>query len=133
MNRYKKVNILLLISSLVASAIGYGYWKMVCTTNSCSYDLIKGLLEPLEKSGYVLTIFFIVFLFLPSSYFESWLKRIFSWAFPLSLLIVAGTQDSSSILAFSRALVVQLLGAFFGIVTLLFITLHFLHVRKPKK
>lgn len=132
MNKYKKINLTILGLSVLVLIITLSYWKSVCEIGGCSYDLRNNLLRPLVQSSIVLSLIFGVFLLLPARYFESWFKRIFSWAFPLSFIIVLGTENSGSILSFSKALTVQILGVLFGIISAFFVLFTFLKERRAK-
>ncbi len=133
MDKYKKINLTLLFSSLILIAGVLRYWEVECGAGNCSYELRNTLLRPFLQGGISLSIISGFLIFLPSHYFQAWFKKIFSWAFPLSVILVAATQDGGSILSFSKAAVVQILGVIFGIVSAYFVLYRFLKLRKQAK
>lgn len=127
MNQYKKINLSIFLVSLFVLIATLIYWHFICSSGNCSYDLRNSLLRPLTQAGVFLGAISLVFLFLPVHYFQAWFKRIFSWAFPLSVIIVFAIQDTPSFsFSFPRTLVVQMLGMFFGVVSLLFVFSHYI-------
>ncbi len=133
MDKSKKINLTLVAISASVLVGVFSFWNLQCTQGICDYALRNGFLRPLMQASIFLSIITGILLLLPSHYFQTWLKKIFSWAFPLSLILVLTTEDSTSILAFSRTLVVQILGTLFGIVTAFFVLHRFLKLRKEKK
>lgn len=86
---------------------------------------MDSFLYPLYYGTLALSGFFGVFVFLPSHYFTAWLKWIFSWAFPISILIVMAnvSRDSGLFPIFAREVIIML-SVFFGVITALFIVWH---------
>lgn len=128
----KKVILLILLLCLIVGFVTTIYYKQVCSTGTCSYNQIKNLLIPLELGSYILCIFFTFFLFLPTHYFTSWFKYIFSWAFPLTVYLTYITVGSSSVPAYGKVDVVRFWGIVFAGITLLFVLYRYFKMRKIK-
>ncbi len=133
-NLFKKNQTKLFVVSSLAFLIVNWYWLNVCTQGGCSYRLMDTFLYPLYYGTLALSGFFAVFVFLPSHYFSAWLKWIFSWAFPISVLIVMAnvSRDSGLFPIFAREVII-ILSVIFGIITTLFIVWHFYRNRKAIK
>ncbi len=116
----KKNQIYFLIISIVLYVVASYVW-MNCVKLACSESLIDNYLATLKMVSLVFTILAFGFLILPTRYFNAWLKYIFSWAFPLSILLVVTTRGTGDWLVISKTDVVHLLGMVFGVVTLVFI------------
>lgn len=125
----KKSNLVLLGLSIAILALVYGYWKFGCSGELCDYYTVTQFLEPLEYAGFVLSAFFFLFLLLPAHYFEAWLKRIFSWAFPLAFISVLLTENGGGVMSFSKADIVVVNGILWGVITLIFV----LYTRRKSK
>jgi hypothetical protein len=133
MNIYKKVNIILFVLAIMLSAISFSYYKLICSSGSCSYDTIKKIIIPLETGGYILAGFFLIFLFLSATYFKNWFKYVFSWGFPLVVYLTWITTGSSSIPAYGKVDIVRFWGVFFGVVTVLFVVVNLYLDRRKNK
>ena len=122
MNFYKKLNFFFVaVFILLVVAISW-YWNSVCLVDSCTYSLRNGWLRPLYQLGFGIGAMSFILVLLPAHFFEKWLKWIFSWAFPLSFVLVAGVDPlSSNVLSISRAQATQFLLIIFGAVSVLFI------------
>ncbi len=118
----KRTNFILLICTLLTLIIMNFWWKNCIDTQSCASDLVRVSLRPLYYGSLSLSGFFAVFLILPAHYFKAWFKWIFSWAFPISVLIVMSniTNGGGLFPIFAREVII-LLSYFWGGVTLLFI------------
>lgn len=132
MIKEKKLVLILLVLSVGCYLIVKMIWGG-CPQTNCSESFIDNYLSPIKPAALILSGFFCVFLILPTHYFISWLKWIFSWAFPLSIILVITIEDNGSILSFSRALVAQLLGMFFGILSVLFVLSRFYWVHRKSR
>jgi len=121
MSVYKKINLLVFTLFLMILLGCIGYWELICNLENCGYAFRNDILRPVIQGSISLSIISGFFLFLPPRYFELWLKWIFSWAFPLSIILVATIEDNGHILSFPRALVAQLFGIFLGILSATFI------------
>ena len=126
----KGLNLILLAILFLIAISTTLYYKLICSTGVCTYDLIMNTISPIEYGGYVIASFFFIFLFLPSKYFTSWLKYIFSWGLPLSVFLVETMHSETDWLVISKADVVRLLGLVFGVVTILFVISYYLLHRK---
>ncbi len=129
MNQFKKINLAALMISLLFGIGFYIYWASFCPKVSCGYLLLSNIIEPLEYAGFVLSAFFFLFLLLPAHYFEAWLKRIFSWAFPLAFISVLLTENGGGVMSFSKADIVVVNGILWGVITLIFV----LYTRRKSK
>lgn len=112
--------------------IGMGIWWDQCIqTGDCAYDIVRVWLRPIYYSSLSLSLFFAFFLFLPAHYFTAWLKWIFSFAFPISALIVMSniSQGGGLFPIFAREVII-LLSIFWGVVTLLFVGFRYFKLRK---
>jgi hypothetical protein len=134
MGTYKKINLALLLLSLLIVAGIFIYWELICKAGGCSNSLMVVYLSPLTQVGLFLCAILAVLLFLPSHYFEKWLKWMFLWLFPLYLVSIYQLGDSSSnFLSFSYALAAQLFGYVFAGLSLVFVLSHFVYKRFIKK
>lgn len=134
MNKYKLTNLVFFALSLLVLASTWIYWESVCKAGGCDFNLMEEVLRPATQGSLVLSVVLGVFIFLPSHYFEKWLKWIFTWLLPLYLILIYQLGDNSSnILSFSYALVAQLLGYVFGGVSLVFVVTRFVYVHYFKK
>jgi hypothetical protein len=126
MDRYKKINILLLVIVVSVATSAYFLWLGKCLS-SCSIDLIDTWIAPLFYGGRALAVLLAVLTLFPGNIFKRWLQFIFSWGFPISIMLVAGIDiHSSNILNPSRDEMAELLGWFFGILTVIFIAAYYL-------
>ncbi|MFM2424347.1 MAG: hypothetical protein RLZZ70_738 [Candidatus Parcubacteria bacterium] len=118
----KKTNIIVLIGSFLTLVIMNFWWMYCIDSQACSYDLIRVWLRPLYYGSLALTGFFAAFLILPSHYFKAWFRWIFSWAFPISVLIVMSNVSTGGGLfpIFAREVII-LLSYFWGGISLLFV------------
>lgn len=130
--KQKKIEVLCLISALSIGIATTIYYKKICSSGICSYQSIVNVITPIESGAYIVSCFFLVFLFLPSHYFKTWFKYIFSWAFPLSVYLIYITTGSHSVPAYGKDDVVRFWGMFYGIVTALFILYIFIKSRHQK-
>ncbi len=125
-----KINLILVfLTSTLFGTISF-YWSNVCVKGGCTYELVDTFLYPLYYGSLSLLVFFGFFLLLPAHYFTNWLKKIFSWAFPISVLIVMANVSGGGgpFPIFARE-VITMLSVFFGVVTLLYVLWHW-HTRK---
>lgn len=134
LNILKEKNIIFstLLLSLITGIATTIYYKQICSTGVCSYNQIANLLIPLELGSYILCFFFIFFLFLPTHYFTTWFKYIFSWAFPLTVYLTYITVGSSSVPAYGKVDVVRFWGIVYAAITLLFVLYRYIKMRKAK-
>ncbi len=126
----KRTNIILFV---VMSAIFFSasfFWSYCISNSACVYDIIRTTLRPVYYGSLSLLVFFGFFLLLPAHYFTNWLKKIFSWAFPISVLIVMANVSGGGgpFPIFAREVIIML-SVFFGVVTLLYVLWHW-HTRK---
>ena len=130
MNNFAKKNkqIIFLLASL-AIYISSSYIWTNCLTLNCSESIIDNYLSTIKMTGIVLVLFSLGFLFLPPKYFTSWFKYIFSWAFPLSVLIVATSHNESMGFSIPKSAIVQLLGMVFGVVTFIFVGIQYIRTK----
>ncbi len=96
----------------------------------CSVGLIEGFISPVELAGYLMAFCASFFIFFPAQYFNSWFKYIFSWAFPVSIVLVNALHSETSWLVISKTDVVRLLGMVFGIVTVIFVVVKWYRARR---
>jgi hypothetical protein len=120
MTYLKKASNLLFCASITLGAGVWLVWNYGCEEGVCDYYLVNNWLLPLEWFAYVLIAYAIVFLFLANHYFEAWLKRIFSWAFPVSVLSVLGADGGRNIMSLSKAETVLACGVVFGVLSIVF-------------
>jgi hypothetical protein len=113
------ISILLILQLIVYFSIQV-LWSN-CINIDCSVFLVDAIFAPFEMMAVVLSIYFAVFLLLPAHYFEAWLKRIFSWAFPVSILFVLGADGGRNIMSLSKAETVLACGGVFGVLSLIFL------------
>jgi len=125
-----KKSLILLIAALLAAVCSTLYYKNMCVTGACSYDLIMNIISPIEIAGYIISLIVLPFLFLPSKYFTTWLKYIFSWGFPLSIVLVNILHSETSWLVISKSDVVRMLGTVFGVLTLVVIVVQWYWSKK---
>jgi hypothetical protein len=127
-DQYKKINTLLLASSVLVLVGAELVWNLYCTTAEvCSYEFRNTYLRPIIHGGYGLIAIFATLLVFPGNLFKRWLQFIFSWGFPVSLgLISAINVNSSNILSPSKAKMAELLSWFFFILTVIFISAYYL-------
>lgn len=118
---HKKYNIALLIFTVVVSVVVYTYWQLNCVSGNCSFELRNEWLRPIAQACIYLSTILVILLLFPQKYFQIWFTYIFSWALPVSVLLVVATQDSGEVLSISKTQTVQLLGAAFGLVTVILI------------
>lgn len=90
----KLVNIALIVVSLVTLVLSNALWDNCILTGACDSGEVDSIYRPLFYASLSLTYFFAFFLLLPTRYFTSWFKCIFSWLFPLGVLIVASNHSS---------------------------------------
>lgn len=126
----KKNNLILLSIFLLSAVSATSYYKIICVSGSCSYDFVMNVVSPIEKAGFVLTLFALFLLFLPTKYFTTWFKYIFSWAFPLSVLIVVTSHNETMGFSIPKSAIVQLLGMVFGVVTIIFVAVQYISNKK---
>lgn len=126
MNKYKKQNAVLFIAGILMFLLTKTYWSYVCEVKGCSFSLLEGVMEPLIPFSLMLISVSGLLLTLPSDYFKGWLFKIASWFFPLALVIVLSVDiNSSSVFSLSRAQVTQFCGYGLGLVTLIYIAVHY--------
>lgn len=115
---------------LLAIAIKY-YWSSVCLSGGCSYDLMDKILDPVYYGAISLSIFFTFFLFLPARYLTSWLKYVFSWLFPVGVLVVVSNLSSGGGVfpIFARETIIMY-SIFAAVVTLVFVGFKFYRERR---
>ena len=126
-----KLKIIPLITLLLIAVLFRLYWDYKCMGGGCSYILMDTVLDPIYYASISLSIFFTVFLLLPTRYLVSWLKYCFSWLFPIGALIVASNISTGGGVfpIFARETIIMY-SIFAGIVTLLFIAYKFYSERK---
>lgn len=124
-NPLNKLNLTLVFLTSSLFGVTSLYWSNVCVKGGCSYELVDTFLYPLYYSSLALLVFFGFFLLLPAHYFINWLKKIFSWAFPISVLIVMSNVSGGGgpFPIFAREVIIML-SVFFGAVTLLYVLWH---------
>ncbi len=130
-NHFSKINLLLIILMLGTFVSIHFYWRLVCSVGKCSYELMDTFLFPFYYGSLSLAAFFGFFLFLPAHYFASWFKWMFSWAFPISVLIVMSnvTNGGNLFPIFAREVII-ILSVFWGLVTILFVGWRWWKTRK---
>jgi hypothetical protein len=130
----KITNILVFLVAVSIYLLIHIFWQNVCSKGGCTYELMDTYLYPLYYGSLALTGFFAAFLFLPAHYFTAWFKWIFSWAFPISVLIVMSNVSTGGGLfpIFAREVII-LLSYFWGGVSLLFVAWHWWSYRTHKK
>ena len=123
MNKYKLINLILLTASLLTLVFIFGYWELFCKNGNCSFNLMVIILSPLTQVSFSLSIILGVFIFLPPHFFEKWLKWIFSWVFPLYLILIymLGDTNGGFFVTITFAMVAQFLGIVFGVFSLVFV------------
>jgi hypothetical protein len=126
----RKTNLSLLITSIVLLCCIYLYWSLVCKTGACSFQLRNDFLRPVAQGLIFLSIAFSLFLPLPKSYFTAWFKYIFTWAFPLTVLLVVTSHNETDYMVISKSDVTRLLGILFCIVTVVFVAIQYFRHRK---
>ena len=130
MNKYKRVNVILLSVAILVYLASQLYWQGICMGGNCTSTFLEALRSLLQGSIYIALMSFIL-IFFDSSYFKNWLFKIFSWGLPLSILLVLGIDSQvSSILSPSRGQAAQFLGAVFTLITVLFIWYCYLREKK---
>ena len=117
----KRFNLTLLLLSFLIAVGTTLYYKNICYTGACSYRLIIDVISPIEMGAYIITIICLLFIFLPARYFSSWFKYIFSWGFPLSIVLVETLHSETDWLVISKTDIVRLMGMVFGVITIIFI------------
>lgn len=126
----KRNNIILLVIS-VAFTLGVTlYYKNICSNGVCSYNLITGVISPIQAAGYYIAVISAVFLLLPAKYFNAWFKYVFIWAFPLSFVLVETLPVETGWLTISKTDIVQILGMIFGAITILFAAVQWFRSKK---
>jgi len=126
MSVYKKINIGLLVLTIVISIGAYLFWSYKCF-GACSIDLIDTWLFPLYYGGRYLPVILGILVILPGEIFKRWLQYIFWWAAPLSLKLVYDINiHSGGILSVSKADMAESLAQLFLIVTIIFIVGYYL-------
>lgn len=126
----KFINWAFFILMVVVGVITNYFWKQ-CIEAGCRPGLVGDFLRPLFYSSISLAGFFGYFIFLPTHYFTAWLKKVFSWAFPISLLILLQEiYSTGGMFPIYEREVIILLSIFFGAVTLLFTLVHYLKTKK---
>lgn len=133
MKKVKIYNVAIVVVALLLHFVCYLYWQQCISVSDCSYRSVNSFLRPLYYGTLSLSGFFAVFLFLPAHYFSAWLKWIFSWAFPISVLIVMSnvSKDSGLFPIFAREVII-ILSVIFGTLTTLFIGWHWYRSRRLK-
>ncbi len=133
MDKIKISNLCLLVISVTTYLAIYVYWQTNCVVGNCAYDLRNNLLRPIsDGSMYLSAILFGLFL-IPSGYYKSWFKYVFSWGFPLAVYMTYITEGSSSIPAYGKIEVVRFWGIVFVAVTVLFVLIKYIRERKRNK
>jgi hypothetical protein len=109
------------------------FWDFCLKNTDCTYQTVQNLIRPLYYGSLALSAFFALFIFLPVHYFQSWLKWLFSWAFPLSVLIVMANVSSGGgpFPIFAREIIIML-SIFFGILTVLFIGIRWYRIQNKQ-
>lgn len=131
-NRWKALNLLLVVASLAASVGTFLYLTNVCNdVNSCSYELRNSILRPTMIGLLAIAVILAPFLFLPQHYFRAYIKQMFWWAFIFAFVWVYSTDPNSShILSPSPEQVARNQGFLWGAAALLFIAFHWWRSRK---
>jgi hypothetical protein len=131
MDTYKKINLAVFAVMIVMGVGAFAYSKLICQKYGCELGFGKNILFPLEAAGFILSVFLLGLLFLPSHYFRSWLMWICSWAVPIMFVFVLGATGRG--LDFSRSEMIEFLTPPFAIITVLFITGRFLWLRRKNR
>jgi len=134
MDKYKKLNIAL----AVISVISFGVFLLIrsnCLGLNCSLITMDYYLDPAINISFVLVIHFGLLLLIPHHYFENWLKWVFSWLFPLYVILIFMTGDTTGgfFVSFSFALMAELLGYIFGGISLAFVIVRFIVIHQFKR
>jgi hypothetical protein len=128
MKKIDKVKLLniIVVGVFLIGAVSVNYFWGRCIEYGCRSGVVGDFLRPLFYSSLSLAGFFGFFILLPAHYFTSWLKKIFSWAFPVSVLILLQEMSSTGGLfpIYEREVII-LLSGFFGVVTLFFVMVHY--------
>lgn len=96
---------ILVISLLLGIAVViYAFWLFVCRDNeSCSYELMLGLLKPSLWFSLAAVPSVSIFLFQSHSLFKKWFRYIISWYIPVMIIALAQIDIYSSfILSMNR-------------------------------
>jgi len=107
--------------SIVYFFAGYQLTGVCGSIRNCSSSEMLGLWLPLQSASFIIFCIGVLFLLLPSIYFELWLKRVAWWLLPAAFLIAYQTPASRS-LWLDRVDAVEILGLVIGVITFVFIT-----------
>jgi len=122
-NNKLTIVVLLMLQTLVFVS-SYLIWNFCLDGGDCKHRIVNSILRPLYYSSLALIGYFTFFIFLPSRYFWLWLTWIFSWGFPVSVLIVLQNIDSGGgVFPIYAREVIILLSAFFAVVTGIFLAI----------
>lgn len=122
MNKWRLVNIALLIVSLATFIGANYYWSQICLVSGCDNYFRRALIEPLWSLSLYSSFLLVFFLFIPAQCFQNFVIKIVSWLLPLSTLLILSTDPRSShIFSLERVQVIDQLALIWGVITLLFI------------
>ena len=127
----KKFPLILLLLSVGLYILVEMMWG-TCPEVDCSHQLIDNWLRTIGTGSVYLALYAGFFLFLPTHYFTSWFKYIFSWAFPLTVYLTYITVGSSSVPAYGKVDIVRFWGLAYAVITLLFVLYMYIRMRKMK-
>jgi len=72
-DRYRVLNVFLLLLGVVIYVSADWYWSNVCAVKGCPTGFIGAYLAPLREAGLVIAAVTFPFLFLPTTYFRTWI------------------------------------------------------------
>lgn len=88
MDRYKILNIVVVVVSAAVAACVWMYWEVVCKQGGCTWELRNFTFRPLIWTNVPLAIITAALLPFPSVVFKRWLFFIASWAIPLCIIAI---------------------------------------------
>jgi len=120
--RLKKTQLIFFTTSLLIWIASYLLFYTKCLGVTCGSDLLRGIIFPVFWLAGPMSGIVLLFLFIPSAIFHTWLRHIAWWYLPLLFFAILSTPIySGNVLSFDRSQI-----AFGGVVLLAVITLPYL-------
>lgn len=131
LDKYKYINILLLIIVLITTISIYFYVQGGSCIDSCSLNVKKGILNPIFSGGKWLAGILAVFIFIPSHIFRKWLLYIAPIIILITIYLAQGISVySTNLLNPTRAKMAENGMFVLAVVTFIFVLLHLIRDRK---
>jgi hypothetical protein len=131
MDRFKVLNIVIVVTAALVAFGTKMYWKYMCIQGGCTYYLNEAFFQPSYWGSIALAIIIGSFIFYQSKLFKHWLIQVASWAIPLWVFF---TMDQNPLehgfLGIGRSEIVWLVGVLFFILTSVYIILWHLYFWK---